>query len=45
MVENSRQFLKQIFCFDATNLKKMVKFYVPTWTCFVGSVTIFMVFS
>ena len=28
-----------ILCYDATNLKKMVKFYVPTWTLFAGPVT------
>ena len=27
-------------CFyDAVNLKKMVRFYVPTWTLFAGLVT------
>ena len=39
MVEKSCQFFKYIFYYDATNLKKMVKFYVPTWTLFAGPVT------
>ena len=36
MVENSCQFLKHIFCYDAIKLKKMD---VPTWTLFAGPVT------
>ena len=39
--KNSRQFLKSIFCYDATKLKKMVKFYVPSWTLFAGPVTFY----
>ena len=27
------------FCYGAMKLKKMVKFYVPTWTLFVSPVT------
>ena len=40
MVEKPCQLLKHIFCYDATKLKKMAKFYVPTWTLFAGPVTI-----
>ena len=39
MIDKSCQFLKYIFCYDATKLKKMVKFYVSTWTLFPGPVT------
>ena len=39
MVEKSCQFLKYYFCYDATKLKKIVKFYVTTWTLFTGPVT------
>ena len=39
MVEKSRQFLKYVFCYDATKLKKMAKFCVPAWTLFAGPVT------
>ena len=39
MVEKSCQFLNYIFCYDETKLKKMVKFYVSTWTLFAGPVT------
>ena len=39
--KNSCQFLKSIFCYDATKLKKMVKFYVPTWMLFAGPVTFY----
>ena len=29
--------------YDTTNLKNIVKFYVPTWSIFAGPVTIFHV--
>ena len=38
MVEKSCQFLNYVFFYDETKLKKMVKFYVPTWTLFAGPV-------
>ena len=39
MIEKICQSHKYNFCYDATKLKKMVKFYVPTWTLFAGPVT------
>ena len=39
MVEKSCQFLDYIFCCDAAKLKKIVKFYVLTWTLFANPVT------
>ena len=37
--------LEQIISYDATNLKNMVKFYVPTWSIFAGPVTYSIVFN
>ena len=31
--------MQQSLCYDAKKLKKIVKFYVPTWTLFAGPVT------
>ena len=39
MVEKLFQFLEYVYCYDATKLKRLVKFYVPTWTLFAGLVT------
>ena len=36
----SCQFLKYLFCYFATNVTKMVTFYVTTSTLFAGQVTI-----
>ena len=30
---------QQVTSYQSTKLKKMVKFYVPTWTLFAGPVT------
>ena len=43
MIEKTCQSHKYNLCYDATKLKKMVKFYVPTWTLFAGPVTKIMV--
>ena len=36
-----KMLLSKLCIDDATNLKKMVKIYVPTWTLFTGPVTYF----
>ena len=44
MVKFSFQWLQQIISYDATNLKTMVKLYVPTWSIVAGPV-IFLWYS
>ena len=44
MVKSSLQWLQHIFSYDTTNLKNVVKFYVPPWSIFAGPVTYAMLY-